>query len=366
VIVCWSEPSAASNWVREEAALALDSRTYFPVMLQRCELPAGFRELNAYDLTKWDPYSYNLAPISGVVQLVSERLNVDGAERQKALRRRRFGRVLEALAFSAFALALTSAIAAVALFGLEALPPDYAPAARFGICALALATAFWAPGALFGLGLRGRGALARFAMAAAAIVVAWFGVPAIAPALVPVPLQLLAPHLLEFRHSTYKNAPLELLETAPTQVVTSVSFVRGDRPATAVVRAIKARVSVDGGQFLDPTANHFTLLKEQSTAAVPGAPFTPNIAPIGYPQVLDGSPSSEVVFAYERPILWPAMLTELVRAERSIDLDLTVEIDQHNASRASCSAVSVAETREQLRAVLADNRYPPRITFLCR
>lgn len=49
VLVLWTLNSVQSNWVREEASLALELRKLVPVLLDNVEIPIGFRLVHAID-----------------------------------------------------------------------------------------------------------------------------------------------------------------------------------------------------------------------------------------------------------------------------------------------------------------------------
>jgi hypothetical protein len=53
VIVIWSQNSIGSNWVRAEAALALDEKKLVPLRIDRAALPSRFRNIHTHDLSSW-------------------------------------------------------------------------------------------------------------------------------------------------------------------------------------------------------------------------------------------------------------------------------------------------------------------------
>jgi len=55
VIVLWSRHSVNSSWVMEEADDAKRRGVLIPVLLDSIEQPRGFREIQAADLTRWQP-----------------------------------------------------------------------------------------------------------------------------------------------------------------------------------------------------------------------------------------------------------------------------------------------------------------------
>src|SRR5687767_10198117 len=53
VIVCWSDSSTKSAWVRDEAAAGRDTGRMVPVTLDGCLPPLGFRQFQTIDLADW-------------------------------------------------------------------------------------------------------------------------------------------------------------------------------------------------------------------------------------------------------------------------------------------------------------------------
>lgn len=53
VVVAWSQSSAHSPWVRDEAASARDSGRLIPVSLDGAQPPLGFRQYHTIDLSRW-------------------------------------------------------------------------------------------------------------------------------------------------------------------------------------------------------------------------------------------------------------------------------------------------------------------------
>lgn len=53
-IVLWSKTSTASQWVREEARLAKDRSRLIPAMIDDCQPPFGFGEIQAANLSGWN------------------------------------------------------------------------------------------------------------------------------------------------------------------------------------------------------------------------------------------------------------------------------------------------------------------------
>src|SRR6476660_792668 len=53
VIVLWSQASAQSDWVRDEAAQGRDRHRLVPLRLDATKPPLGFRQYQAIDLSRW-------------------------------------------------------------------------------------------------------------------------------------------------------------------------------------------------------------------------------------------------------------------------------------------------------------------------
>lgn len=89
VIVVWTERSAASLWVRDEAGRARDDHRLVPVMLDPIELPMGFGTIQTEDFSRW-----NGSPGAAQMQILEEALkaklegrSVDGEAVDKKRRR---------------------------------------------------------------------------------------------------------------------------------------------------------------------------------------------------------------------------------------------------------------------------------------
>jgi len=54
VVVLWSRNSIASEWVRNEAALAAERGVLVPALIERVKLPLEFRRKQTADLVGWD------------------------------------------------------------------------------------------------------------------------------------------------------------------------------------------------------------------------------------------------------------------------------------------------------------------------
>jgi len=54
VIVCWTQSSVRSAWVRDEAAAGRDTGRLVPVSLDGCPAPLGFRQYQTIDLSGWN------------------------------------------------------------------------------------------------------------------------------------------------------------------------------------------------------------------------------------------------------------------------------------------------------------------------
>ena len=55
VVVAWSKTSVNSRWVQEEADMGLERNILIPILIDRVNLPLGFRSIQAADLISWNP-----------------------------------------------------------------------------------------------------------------------------------------------------------------------------------------------------------------------------------------------------------------------------------------------------------------------
>lgn len=69
IIVCWTNASIRSDWVRDEASAGRDSGRLVPVTLDGCQPPLGFRQYQTIDLSTWDrrPKSVKLDPLDKAI-----------------------------------------------------------------------------------------------------------------------------------------------------------------------------------------------------------------------------------------------------------------------------------------------------------
>jgi hypothetical protein len=54
VVVLWSKHSVVSEWVKNEAAVALESDTLVPALIDTVKLPLEFRHKQTVDLIGWE------------------------------------------------------------------------------------------------------------------------------------------------------------------------------------------------------------------------------------------------------------------------------------------------------------------------
>jgi tetratricopeptide (TPR) repeat protein len=91
VIVVWTQSSAASTFVRDEAGRARDEGRLVPVLLDRVDIPLGFGAFQAEDFTRWNGGA-NAPQMQLLEEVLKAKLagrDVDGAEIER--RRRRLG-----------------------------------------------------------------------------------------------------------------------------------------------------------------------------------------------------------------------------------------------------------------------------------
>lgn len=104
VIVVWTQGSAASTFVRDEAGRARDEGRLVPVMLDRVEIPLGFGAFQAEDFTRWNggANAPQMQLLEEVLKAKLEGRDVDGqtiaAKRRKTMNRIRLVSVLTVIA----------------------------------------------------------------------------------------------------------------------------------------------------------------------------------------------------------------------------------------------------------------------------
>ncbi|HVF68113.1 MAG TPA: TIR domain-containing protein [Pyrinomonadaceae bacterium] len=71
VVTLWSQSSVASNWVKDEAQEGATRNALVPVLIDKTNLPLGFRQFQAADLSGWDG-SDSHPEIPGLLRAVAE------------------------------------------------------------------------------------------------------------------------------------------------------------------------------------------------------------------------------------------------------------------------------------------------------
>lgn len=71
VVVLWTSNSVESDWVKEEAAVALERGVLVPVLIEEVQIPLGFRRIEAAILTDWDPTASHVE-FEQVVESITE------------------------------------------------------------------------------------------------------------------------------------------------------------------------------------------------------------------------------------------------------------------------------------------------------
>lgn len=93
VVVCWTESSVHSAWVRDEAAMGRDSGRMVPVALDNCIPPLGFRQFQTIDLSDWNGRrrSRALEPLKDVIANKQSGADQQGKVASPPTRQRRSG-----------------------------------------------------------------------------------------------------------------------------------------------------------------------------------------------------------------------------------------------------------------------------------
>ncbi len=104
VIVVWTENSANSTFVRDEAGRARDDGRLIPVMLDRVQIPLGFGAFQAEDFSNWNerPEAPQMQLLEEAVRAKLEGRSIDGgavaAKRRRLMTRIRLVSVLSVIA----------------------------------------------------------------------------------------------------------------------------------------------------------------------------------------------------------------------------------------------------------------------------
>jgi hypothetical protein len=77
VVVLWSETSVESNWVKDEANVALGRRILIPAQIEDAKIPMGFRGMQIAPLADWK----GSGPHHGLEKLVKSVANILGKQR---------------------------------------------------------------------------------------------------------------------------------------------------------------------------------------------------------------------------------------------------------------------------------------------
>lgn len=84
-IVAWSQRSVESNWVRSEAAAALEQSKMVPVRIDACTIPLQFKMIHTANLSEWDGVTLTddvrdlLARVNGVGAAPAHHVTAPGA-----------------------------------------------------------------------------------------------------------------------------------------------------------------------------------------------------------------------------------------------------------------------------------------------
>lgn len=125
VIVVWTQGSAHSTFVRDEAGRARDEGRLVPVLLDRVDIPLGFGSFQAEDFTKWNGGS-NAPQIQLLEEVLKAKLSgrdVDGGAIER--RRRKLGARIRLVSL----LTVIALVVGIAAGGRYLIDPPQAPQA---------------------------------------------------------------------------------------------------------------------------------------------------------------------------------------------------------------------------------------------
>lgn len=362
VLVCWTEASAASDFVRQEASVAQQLATYIPVLLEAREPPIGFREENAIDLRLWDLYATDQQPLDDAVAKIGDRLT----RRLHSDKTERWYSHVRRLTEAVLAVALVIALAAAILW----LAGDFRPlmlfeayALRTALAVAAGSAAVFVYGALTGRGYAGRGRLRRLGSFLTAGLAAWILLPWAEPGLSPGPLNVTGPDRLSMRHSHVDGvaAPPEAADRTTTSIIARMTVIRDGRRTTADVSELVLFVKV-GRQTYEFRPNKFTeLLGGKRDGWIPAKGI------IELPQVFTPDSPAEIRFLPEDSLSWGEFVADLLQNGRDgISARMRVRLNGTIVIEKRCTISEAPGMLSKIEALIArKDRGPNGIPFDC-
>jgi pimeloyl-ACP methyl ester carboxylesterase len=88
VLVVWSKTSVSSDWVREEAEDGLRRGILVPVQIDECQIPLGFRRVQAVNLTGWPRSRQDLCILVDRIGALVKKEPIDASPRKRKTWRR--------------------------------------------------------------------------------------------------------------------------------------------------------------------------------------------------------------------------------------------------------------------------------------
>ncbi len=89
VLVVWSKNSIDSDWVREEAEEGQRRGILIPVLIDECQIPLGFRRVQAEQLIDWPDSSLNASSLTSQIAALIQKEPLSAAGHRKPKSRRR-------------------------------------------------------------------------------------------------------------------------------------------------------------------------------------------------------------------------------------------------------------------------------------
>lgn len=89
ILVVWSARSVESNWVREEADEGLRRGILVPVQIDPCQIPLGFRRIQAAQLMSWPRSQQNLSSLITRIGAVADKDTVTSEQPRKRISRKK-------------------------------------------------------------------------------------------------------------------------------------------------------------------------------------------------------------------------------------------------------------------------------------
>ena len=333
-MVCWSRHSVESRWVQAEAETALEQGSYFPVLLNKADMPIDFKAFSAVDLSGWEPDAVDQSALSRLAEQLKGRIDRNIAAEALFANGAKQRRKMEAITAGVLFAAVAAAAMLLAQYGAPHQPGfAYGALAGLTLALSALATLSYA--AITGRGFSGAAGWTRAGVGGLTAIAALVGISATAPGLPPGPLEATGPRRITMRHSHIDGqaAARAAADATTVSAIARLTFLRDGRRTRAEVRGLHLALQLGNRRYLF-AANHFTGLEMGSTEG-----WIPNRGAISLPQIFAEDSPTDVRFLPEDPMTWkPFVMDVLEHGPNGFSAEMTVLFSNGDTIVKNCSA----------------------------